>query len=350
MRETVKKVSLWLGLGILSLVVIYILYINRVNLKNVVEPFAIGGLIAYILNPLVRSLQKRRLPCWLSILLIYVLFITLLILCIMYFIPIIYSNISDLISNIPRYTEEFNNKFIMIQSAVKNSSIPNQVKDIVMSQVHGSIAGVQALFLAFLKKSLSAINGVFSLVVNFVLGLIVGFYILKDLECFKSKASLLVPRKWRETAITMTGEINIVLSGFIQGQVLISLIIAMLEIIGLSIAGVKYAFVLGLIGGLANIIPYFGPFIGAVPAVFIALLDSYWKALFAAIVFLIVQQIDNALITPKIMGEKVGMHPLTIIFVVLLGGSLFGVPGLILAVPITAIIKVIAKKIIEKLV
>ena len=350
MKEKIKKVSVLIGATVLIALIIYIVYANRGKLESVIMPFAIGGFIAYILHPLVKILQRRKIPCWLSITLIYIGFIAVLILCIMYFVPIVYSNISDLTSNIPRYTSEYKDKFVKLQALINYSTLPDQVKNIIMSQVHGSIAGLQEFFLSFLKKSLGAINGVFSLTLNFVLGLIVGFYILKDLDYFKSKAPLLVPRKWREAAASIIRESNVVLSKFIQGQLLISLIVAVIEIIGLSIAGVKYAFILGLIGGLANIIPYFGPFIGAVPAILIALLDSYWKALFAALVFLIVQQIDNALITPRIMSERVGMHPLMIIFVVLLGGSFFGALGLILAVPVTAVLKIITKRIIEKLV
>jgi predicted PurR-regulated permease PerM len=350
MKEKIKKVYFLIGVTVLMALVGYIVYVNRGKLGSTIMPFAIGGFIAYILHPLVKSLQRRKIPCWLAIVLIYIWFIVLLVLCVMYLVPIIYSNISELTSNIPHYTSEYKDKFVRLQALVNYSNLPDQVKGIVMSQVQGSMARLQEFFLSFLRKSLGAINEVFSLAINIVLGLIVGFYILKDIEYFKVKAQLLVPRKWREAVAAIIREVNVVLSKFIQGQLLISLIVAVIEIIGLSIAGVKYAFILGLIGGLANIIPYFGPFIGAVPAILIALLDSYWKAIFAALVFLIVQQIDNALITPRIMSEKVGMHPLVIIFVVLLGGSFFGALGLILAVPVTAVLKIITKRIIEKMV
>ena len=344
-----KKVTIAVILGIILLLG-YVFYINIDKLQSVIMPFIIGGLIAYILNPLVNKLEKRKLPRWLATALIYLLFLIVIVLCMNYFIPKLYSNISDLISNIPRYTEEYNERFDNFQATINYSSLPSQIKNIVISQIHANVFAIQNVFLAFLKNSIGTINSIFSLIVNFILGLIIGFYILKDTDYFKKQAASLVPRRLRGTANSAVSEINILVTGFIQGQLLIAAIVGTLEIIGLSIAGVKYAFILGLIGGIANIIPYFGPFIGAVPAISIALLDSPTKALFVALVFVIVQQIDNALITPRVMSEKCGMHPLLIIFVVLLGGSLFGIVGLVLAVPITAIIKVIGGKIIERIV
>ncbi len=348
-RNIFRSPVFWIVLFLLSAVV-YAVYINRDRLENVIIPFIIGALVAYLLNPLVGILQRRGIPRWLAIVIIYLMFILLTAVCLTFFIPVVYSNISELISNIPQYSQQYEAMFNSFQNSISYSTLPVQVKEIVISQIQGSLASIQQLFLSFLRTSLGAINSVFSLLLNIILGMIIGFYILKDLDYFKTKAEILVPRRWRGTAVSTAGEINVLVSSFIQGQLTIAAVIGILEVIGLSIVGVKYAFILGLIGGIANIIPYFGPFIGAVPAVAIAFLDSPLKALLAVIVFVVVQQIDNAVITPRIMSEKVGMHPLLIIFVVLLGGSLFGILGLVLAVPVTAVVKVIGTKVIEKIV
>lgn len=349
MQGKSKRLLLIFALLLLGLVT-YFIYINMGKLGSVITPFIIGGVIAYLLNPLVIMLHKRKMPKWASVVLIYILFILIIAIFMNFLVPIIYSNISDLISNIPKYTEQYYNIFSSLKANINYSPLPAEVKNIMISQAQGSVSSLQKLFMSFLENSLGAINSIFSLLISFIIGMIIGFYLLKDLDYFKTKATLLVPRQWRGTVGSAAREINLVVSAFIQGQLLIAAVIGILEITGLSLVGVKYAFILGLIGGIANIIPYFGPFIGAVPAVAIAFLDSPVKAALAAVVFIAVQQIDNALITPRIMSEKVGLHPLLIIFVVLLGGSLFGVAGLILAVPVTAIIKVIGTKIIEKLV
>ena len=132
---------------------------------------------------------------------------------------------------------------------------------------------------------------------------------------------------------------------FIQGQIIIAIIIGIIETIGLYIVGMPYAIFLGFIGGISNIIPYFGPYIGAVPAVVIALTISPWKALLVISVFVIVQQLDNIILTPKIIKGKLGLHPIITIMSVLVGGRLFGFFGLVFAVPIVAMIKIIVKKV-----
>jgi len=147
--------------------------------------------------------------------------------------------------------------------------------------------------------------------------------------------------------INKTGEI---LSCFIQGQLLTALIIGIMETVALAIIGVKYSPILGFIGGISNIIPYFGPFIGAIPSVAVALIDSPVKAFWTVVAFLVIQQIDNAFISPKIIEGRLGLHPITTILAVLAGGEFFGIIGMLVAVPVTAVLKVILKRLIEAIV
>lgn len=145
-------------------------------------------------------------------------------------------------------------------------------------------------------------------------------------------------------------EINDILSNFIQGQLLTAAIIGVMETVALFIVGVKYAPILGIIGGISNIIPYFGPFIGAIPAVAVALIDSPVKVLWTVVAFVIIQQIDNMFISPKIIEGRLGLHPVTTILAVLVGEEFFGIIGMLLAVPVTAVIKVILKRSVEAIV
>jgi len=343
------KIGIIVSLLILSALG-YFIFANSAKIVTIITPFMIGIIIAYLLNPLIVRLERRKLSRGLAISLIGILFLIIISLVLNMIIPILYSNISDLISNIPNYTNYYNNGVNWLQTQVNYSMLPQQVKDIVASQVKGNINYLQGFFLSILKNSLGAISSIFSFFLNFILGIFIAFYFLKDIDFFKRQVSGLIPRNWRGTVSATAAEINVVISNYIQGQLTVLAIVALLETIGLTIVGVKYSLVLGIIGGLANIIPYFGPFIGAVPAVAIAILDSPTKALFAILVFVIVQQIDNSIISPKIMSQSMGLHPLTIIFVILFFGTFFGLVGMILAVPLTAILKVIGKKILEKIV
>jgi predicted PurR-regulated permease PerM len=124
----------------------------------------------------------------------------------------------------------------------------------------------------------------------------------------------------------------------------------MLEAIGLIVIGMKYPLALGMLGGLANIIPYFGPYIGAIPAIAVALTISPMKAVWTALVFIAAQQIDNNFISPRMMEERLGLHPVATIFAVLAGGEFFGVPGMLLAVPAAAILRAIVNKTVDAIV
>jgi len=119
---------------------------------------------------------------------------------------------------------------------------------------------------------------------------------------------------------------------------------------GLILLRVKYPVILGVIGGITNVIPYFGPIIGAIPSVAVALLESPLKALWTIILFTVVQQIDNVIITPKIVEGRVGLHPVATILAVLIGGEFFGIIGMLVAVPVAAMLKIIITRIIEALV
>jgi len=201
-----------------------------------------------------------------------------------------------------------------------------------------------------LKKSLSmCIDGI-SMFFDFLMAMIIAYYLMKDADFFREGFLSLFPRKWRNGIITTAREINAVVSNFIKGQLLTALIVGCLEAIGLLIIKVRYPVVLGFVGGIANIIPYFGPFIGAIPAVAVALLQSPAKVIWTIVVFTLIQQIDNNFISPKIIEGRLGLHPVTTILVVLVGGEFFGIFGMLVSVPAAAILKIILKRTIKAIV
>jgi len=128
---------------------------------------------------------------------------------------------------------------------------------------------------------------------------------------------------------------------FIRGHLLVASMVGVLTSLGLALVGVKFYLLLGIIAGIADLIPYFGPIIGAIPAVGLALLNSSQQALYVLLVMVVVQQVENNLLSPKILGDSVGLHPVVVIFVLLAGGHLFGILGMLLAVPLTAILRIL---------
>jgi predicted PurR-regulated permease PerM len=191
---------------------------------------------------------------------------------------------------------------------------------------------------------------IFSNIVSIVLIPIYTFYFLKDTQFFRRKVLKSIPKGIRDQVINISRDIDNLLSRFIRGQLIIAMIVGVLSIIALVVLKVQFAFLIGTIAGVTNIIPYFGPIIGAIPAIIVALLDEPMKAIWVIIAFFIIQQTESAILSPKIVGESVGLHPVFVILVLLIGGELFGVIGLIFAIPIAASIKIILNHLVKILI
>ena len=191
---------------------------------------------------------------------------------------------------------------------------------------------------------------VFSYLLGLVIAPVFAFYILKEIEQIKESFIMTIPRKYRSDVLALGRDLDEIISGYLKGHLLISVIVGVLTGLGMLLIGHEFALIIGLIAGVAELVPYLGPFITAVPAVALALQTSEKTALYAVIVILVVQQLENAVISPKIFGKRIGLHPLVVIFSLLAGAEMFGFLGIILAVPVAGTIKVILRYIYLKLV
>ncbi len=328
---------------------ITVLYLERDSIIRLLTPFFMALVIAYLINPAVKLFEKR-LSRSLSILLVYTLFLTLITAVGFFIVPVLMDSLTEFVSKLPGILDELQNTLEGIVSIIEYSGWSGEMKKAVYNEIQSALSIAQGYLSSMLENTIEGMIGTVGLLFQFSVAAVVAFYLLKDIEFFKTAALKLIPRKWRKGFIDAAKDVNHVISKFIQGQLLVAAIDGFLEIIGLYIIGVEYAFFLGVIGGVANLIPYFGPFIGAIPAVIVAFLDSPVKAVWASLVFIIVQQVENNLISPRIMQDRLGLHPVTTILVVLAGGELFGLAGLLLAVPVTAVCKVIIKHVVDAIV
>lgn len=326
------------------------LYYFRVKVYKIISPFIMAIIIAYLLHPVVIKLERKNIKRTIGILLIYSLFSLAIVSVTIFVLPEIISNVRELIASIPEITTRYQNLLDNIISAIQTSDWSPDIKNALFREIENSLAMVQTYALDILKVSLVKLIGTITAAFDLILAMIIAYYFIKDAEFFKEAFLSISPRKWRNGMIGAGREINQILSNFIQGQLLTALIVGMMEMIGLSIVRVKYPLILGLVGGAANIIPYFGPILGAIPAVAIALIESPAKAFWTILVFTVIQQIDNAFISPKIIEGKLGLHPVTTIVAVLIGGEFAGIIGMLVSVPIAAVIKVILKRAVEAIV
>lgn len=328
---------------------IYFLYLIRVKIARIISPFIIAIFISYMLMPLVKIIEKK-VPRWVAILITYFLLAAIVLTVVVYVAPQITKNIGDLIIALPELTKGYKDRFNRLFAVIQGSGYPEEIKSIVLRQAQNSIAYIQGKIINVLAGVLDAILRLISLTFNFLIGIVISFYMMKDAEKIEKTLLDIFPLKWRNGIIRLFADINYVLTSFIQGQLAVAIIVGTLETIGLVLVGVKYPFILGAIGGIANIVPYFGPFIGSIPAVAVALLQSPVKALWTVTVFAIVQQIDNCIISPKIIGNGLGLHPITVIFSLIVGREFFGIIGMIFAVPIFSIIKIAGNRVFKSIV
>jgi len=201
-----------------------------------------------------------------------------------------------------------------------------------------------------LQNAADSLINFFSKMFNFFVVPVLTFYMLKDSEHFKNQLILVIPKSNRKKILQLFKDIDNVFGKYIRGQIFISSIVGIMTTIVLVLIKVKYPLILGIFAGVSNIIPYFGPIIGMIPTIIFALLDSPTKALYAMGSYILVQQMESGIITPKIIGESIGLHPIYVIMALIIGGKAFGIVGLIIAVPFAAIIKLCIKHYLKSII
>ncbi|MEG6612293.1 AI-2E family transporter [Pseudoclostridium thermosuccinogenes] len=345
-----KKIVLYAIIIVLIILMVLFFYRYGSKIKKILSPFFMAVFITYMVSPIVAKLEKKKIPKSKGILLVYSLIIATVISVVLFLIPELINNTRELMNTLPEIIKEYQRMLNNFLYAIRYSNWPDDIKGMVFNELLNGLDIVQKYVTETLRKTFTGFIGTINLVFDFTLAMVIAYYFIKDVDFFKNSALMLIPRKWRNGMINAGRDIHGILSNFIQGQLLTALIVGILETIGLVIVRVKYPLVLGLIGGAANIIPFFGPIIGAVPAVAVALLDSPVKALWTIGVFTLIQQIDNNFISPKIIEGRLGLHPVSTMLAVLVGGEFFGLIGMMLAVPVLAMIKAVLKRAIEAIV
>ena len=327
------------------------------SLFRAVAPFLIALLIAYVLMPFVRVMGRvmgRLFPKLpekpkrvLSLLLVYLLGIGLLIALMIYVLPEVVKNLADLINHIPEEYENLRNLVGTLQARFPNvdfSSITNLL-DTTQSDVTSYLQGIAGSIIPVLY---TASVSIVTWLANFVIAVVVSVYMLYGreplLRMFRIVLYALVPRERIPKIKEILGDCNRIFSKYVVSKMIDSLIIGVLCAILMGILRLPYIFLISIVVGVTNMIPYFGPFIGAIPGIVIMLAVDPIKALIFAIMILCLQQFDGLWLGPKLMGSSTGMKPIWIIFAITIGGKFFGVLGMFLGVPVVAIIAYLAER------
>ncbi len=334
---------------------------------NIIMPFIYGLVIAYLLNPIINFFEKkvykrlankmikgdgkRKFTRVMSLFTTTIIFVGFIVLLFSFFIPELISSLQTFVSNISTYTE--NTKDILINVFGGSDSIKNLINDNYSKISDTIINWVNDGMLSDTITSLG--NGIFKtfkFLYNFIIGYIIAIYVLVDKEKFKGQTKRLLYSLFDDNKINkLFDNLNYtdkVFMDFFSAKLIDSLIIGVVCFVGMLILGMPYALVIAVVVGVTNIIPYFGPFIGAIPSALLILLVSPTKCIPFIIFIFVLQQFDGNILGPKIMGNKTGLSSFWVLFSLLIFGGLFGVVGMIIGVPIFSIIYGFVSRIINE--
>ncbi|PAE16246.1 AI-2E family transporter [Virgibacillus sp. 7505] len=312
-----------------------------VIVKTIILPIILTGIVYYLTVPIVNYLEKKRVKRVYSIIVLYLVIIGILTILISLVIPVLKEQTLSLIENSTDYFEQG----IDVVQSITGSNVVNQIQasgNFDFNQILNELQTRGTTMLNNLFSNLTSFVGaVTEVIIAIVTVPFILFYLLKDGKKLPVYILKLLPVRFRSQTYEVMSEMNHQISSYIRGQIIVSFVIGVLLYIGYLIIGLEYAPVLAVIAAFTSVVPYLGPAIAITPAIIIAIVTSPFMLLKLIIVWTIVQLVEGKLITPQIMGRNIRVHPITIIFVILTAGNLFGVVGVILAVPGYAILKVI---------
>lgn len=342
-----NQTAFWTLLGVLFVGVIYLF-------NEMLLPFVVGAIIAYLLNPLVQILGQKGLKRWVAALTILGGFILFIVGLIALTAPLLVHELSEFISHVPEYTNRLS---AFVQSRLNTIEqktgldFVDRLQGSIQENIGKTLQMGQQLFgnvAAGLMLGGSALVGFLT---TMLLIPIVAYFMMKDWPRITGFVHNLIPKGHKSTINNLLAQIDRKISGFIRGQLSVCLILGVMYAVALSLAGLKYGALIGLTTGLLSIIPYVGSTIGLVASVGVAAFQTSGELSYIGLIaglFFAGQFIEGNFISPKLIGDSVGLHPLWVIFALLAGGSLLGLVGMLIAVPVAAIVSVLLGFAIKK--
>lgn len=338
LKRATDRHSWWLL--VTAAVVVLLFY----YLGPVLTPFLLGALLAYICNPLVHRLERYRVPHLLAVILVLLLVVGIFVALIGVMIPLLESQIALLIERLPDYVENLRSKIEpwLLQHFGIALQLDKEHLSAAVSEHWRSAGGFAQRMLPSLKTGGLALINFF---VNLVLVPVVLFYVLRDWDSLLRRVDELVPLRWRDTVHMLARQIDDLLGAFFRGQLSIMVLMAIFYILTLWAIGLDLAFPIGVISGLLTFVPFLGVFTGVALATLAGLMQfgSFMDLLPIWGIFIIAQPLEGYVFTPWLVGDKIGLHPVMVIFAVLAFGAIFGFFGVLLALPASAVLLVLLR-------
>lgn len=333
----------WLLLFSLGATLVYLL-------GAVLLPFLVAALLAYLGDPIVDRLEARKVPRVAAVSLVFVIIFTFLMILPLFVLPLLEQQVLTLIQKLPSYALWLETNVLSRFGSIINLETLGLSKaqlQATMSQHWLQIGGVAGNFFKTITQSGFVLVGILA---NAILIPVVTFYLLRDWDVLVQKVHDLLPRQYEPTISAVVRESDDVLGAFLRGQMALMLALSLVYSIGLSVIGLDLAILIGLVAGLVSFVPYLGFIVGISFACIASYMQFHelWVLLPVLVVFTVGQLLESMVLTPKLVGEKIGLHPVAVIFAVMAGGQLFGFVGVLLALPVAAVIVVILRHMLNE--
>ncbi len=319
------------------------------SVAELLWPFVISFILAYLLAPLV-GILSRRLPRTAAIALLVLSLLGLLTLVSYAIVPRIIEEVRDLVFALPAYGEYFRSLYQRFSDWLALHRYTGYASEIQQRFVD-RLPEVGKLFADQTTSALRGLTSGIAALLNLLMIPFVTFYVLKDYERISEIATQAIPTRHRERVLDLVSRVDLVLGQYVRGQLIVSTFIAVLTAFGLGVSGIRYAMVLGLTAGALNLIPYVGLTISLGISLVVALMDSggLIQCVKVLVVFVVVQSVEGNFLSPRVVGERVGLHPVWVMFALVVAANLWGMVGMLIAIPVAAVVNIVVRLVVQRL-
>jgi predicted PurR-regulated permease PerM len=329
-----------------ALAVVVLLGWLLMALQPILVPFLAGAAVAYLGDPLADRLEAKGFSRLMSVVLVFAVFVLLAVLALVIFIPLLVQQLQVVWQKLPlmlAWLQDVGIPTVLSWIGLEANVLElDQLRSALMRswKQMGGVAGT------FAKTATTSSLAFMGFLANMALIPVVSFYLLKDWDVIMGKIRGALPRTWERQTVALASECDTVIASFVRGQLLVMMALGIVYSVGLALVGIDFALLIGMVAGLASIVPYLGFALGLVAALVVAFLQfkNWLHPAMVLGVFIVGQLLEGTVLTPLLVGDKIGLHPVAVIFAVLAGAQLFGFVGMLLALPIAAVILVVLRK------
>ncbi|MBZ6008853.1 AI-2E family transporter [Leuconostoc gelidum subsp. aenigmaticum] len=352
-----KKLFFWtlelLAGAVLILIVSGFDFLMRpisVFISTVFVPLLVAGFLYYVLKPILKLVKKikifgKSMPHQFAVIITFVLFLAVIATALIVLVPTLIREITNLITAMPSFAQDMQR---FTTETINSRWFENLHLSVNADQMRSAVGQYAASFLNITAGTLgTVVSTVTSVTINLVTIPVVLFYMLSDGERLVPAIKKAFPDRHAQKISELTTKMDNTIEKYISGQAIEMLFVGVTMAIGYLIIGQPYAWLLAVVAGITNIVPYIGPWIGVIPALIVASTQSWKQMIFVFIVMTVVQQLDGNFIYPNVIGKSLAIHPLTIMLLLMVAGNLWGIVGMIVIVPVYAVLRVIISFVLE---